>query len=332
MRNSLLATAQIIAFSALVGCATVEGDWRAARERDTDFGYYMFLDKHPDSQFADEAKKRREDLKRAEAEAENATQWAEAKARNTRRAYERFISRRPNSRHVEEARFRIEAVDWSSAKTVGSVEAYATFIKLHPDSQRAAEAQRLSEGAEFAAAVESKMARGLAAYLKAYPTGTYYKEALRHIQKNEKTHVDDARGIIAEIYEFGTTDHLTILKHHVLTADGSKPVYDSIPAPAGTSYVIGTVNIYLYKGPLSISQDDIVVEGDEGLSKFKSWKFLDAWLAERLFGSSKSDDRKIVTFDDEERIAFMLEFPTTGLDSALLKVVGIPLGTVGSLK
>ena len=81
----------------LVGCATPKKDWEKAQRLNTIEAYEEFLQKHPDSEFAYEAKHKIEELA-----------WEKVRQKDSINAYENFLQKYPKSKFVTEARHRIE--------------------------------------------------------------------------------------------------------------------------------------------------------------------------------------------------------------------------------
>ncbi|MCU4137430.1 MAG: hypothetical protein MW689_001001 [Thermodesulfobacteria bacterium] len=77
----------------LVGCATPKKNWEKAQRLNTIEAYQEFLQKHPNSEFAYEAKRKIEELA-----------WERTKEQNTIEAYQEFIDKYPQSEFIREAK------------------------------------------------------------------------------------------------------------------------------------------------------------------------------------------------------------------------------------
>lgn len=76
-----------------VGCATVKGDWEKAQRLNTVEAYQRFLNKHPQSEFSNGAKRHimEED-------------WAKAQSLNAEKAYQQFLDKHPQSEFSSKAK------------------------------------------------------------------------------------------------------------------------------------------------------------------------------------------------------------------------------------
>lgn len=90
------------------GCSREQQDWRSAEAADTPEGWARFLEQHPDSELAAQA---RDHI----AELTEARDWQHAAGIATVPAYREFLSRHPAGRRAEDARIRIEAFSLGSA-------------------------------------------------------------------------------------------------------------------------------------------------------------------------------------------------------------------------
>ncbi len=84
------------------GCSREQQDWRSAEAADTSEAYGRFVEQHPDSELAVQARARLAQL----AEERD---WAQAGEIATADAYRGFLAEHPSGRWSEEARIRIEA-------------------------------------------------------------------------------------------------------------------------------------------------------------------------------------------------------------------------------
>jgi cell division septation protein DedD len=90
------------------GCSREQQDWRSAEAADTREAYGRFLEQHPDSELATQARTRVEQLTEE-------SDWAHAAQLATAEGYREFLSQHPTGKWAEEARIRIEAYALGSA-------------------------------------------------------------------------------------------------------------------------------------------------------------------------------------------------------------------------
>jgi cell division septation protein DedD len=93
--------ALIVSLAVLGACSREQQDWRSAEAADSVEGYGQFLQRHPDSELATEARTRvtqlSEDL-----------EWQRAGSADNADAYKQFLAQHPNGKWAQEARIRIE--------------------------------------------------------------------------------------------------------------------------------------------------------------------------------------------------------------------------------
>jgi cell division septation protein DedD len=98
------------------GCSREQQDWRSAEAADSIEGYGQFIQRHPESELAAQARSRvtqlGEDL-----------DWQHAGSADSPDAYRQFITQHPNGKWAQEARIRIENFSLGAA---GSGSAGAT--------------------------------------------------------------------------------------------------------------------------------------------------------------------------------------------------------------
>jgi cell division septation protein DedD len=90
------------------GCSREQQDWRSAEAADTHEAYGRFVEQHPDSELAAQARVRLAQL----AEEHD---WVQAGKVATMDAYRTFLAEHPSGKWSEEARIRIEAFALGSA-------------------------------------------------------------------------------------------------------------------------------------------------------------------------------------------------------------------------
>ena len=93
--------ALVVVLTALAACSREQQDWRSAEASDTVEGYGQFLQRHPDSELATEARTR-------VAQLSEDLEWQRAGSADSADAYKQFLAQHPNGKWAQEARIRIE--------------------------------------------------------------------------------------------------------------------------------------------------------------------------------------------------------------------------------
>jgi cell division septation protein DedD len=93
--------AMLLALLCLTACSREQQDWRSAEAADTAEGYGQFLERHPESELATQARAR-------VAQLSEDREWQRAGSTDTADAYRQFLAQHPNGRWAQEARIRIE--------------------------------------------------------------------------------------------------------------------------------------------------------------------------------------------------------------------------------
>ena len=93
--------ALIVSLAALGACSREQQDWRSAEAADSVEGYGQFLQRHPDSELATEARTR-------VAQLSEDLEWQLAGSADNADAYKQFLAQHPNGKWAQEARIRIE--------------------------------------------------------------------------------------------------------------------------------------------------------------------------------------------------------------------------------
>ena len=117
----------------LSGCASVSKDWNRATSEDNATAYEIFLQKHPDAEYANEAKAKIEEL-----------DWKQAQASRTMGSFREFLQKHPDSQYANEAKAKISSYTkyaWEKAYREDRIDAYENFIKNYPDSDYADKAK-----------------------------------------------------------------------------------------------------------------------------------------------------------------------------------------------
>jgi hypothetical protein len=126
--GKLLALSALAAALVVIGCASVQSQWKTAVGTNTLDGYQTFANKHAKSTYADSAQMAIERLKFEAADKEH-----------TIAAYQGFIKDDPKSTYVAKANDRIDELQLKEANTIAG---YKDFIANHPGSPRIAAAQQ----------------------------------------------------------------------------------------------------------------------------------------------------------------------------------------------
>ena len=175
-----------------------EAAFREAKAQDTLQAWTRFLERHPDSGRAAEARERAAALREEAA-------YRTALQRNDAEGYRAFLEHFPASLRHEEVQARLRAVEeerrrtaaemqarqaadrrrreaYSEARKLDTAESYRIFLTVFPDAPEAAEARKQlaaiqADDKDFEAARGSL--EGLEAYLKARPRGRHAPEARR---------------------------------------------------------------------------------------------------------------------------------------------------------
>jgi hypothetical protein len=169
--------ALMVSVALLGACSREQQDWRSAEASDTVQGYGEFLQRHPESELATEARTR-------VAQLSEDREWQGAGTTDTADAYKQFLAQHPNGKWAQEARIRIEnfalgregpgaapgvsaAVAGDAAGDVGSVSGSSVGSPWRGSSGNAAQALpgdaahgMASTGASAAAAGSSIAAAG----------------------------------------------------------------------------------------------------------------------------------------------------------------------------
>jgi cell division septation protein DedD len=85
----------------LGACSREQQDWRSAEAADSIAAYGQFLQRHPDSELATQARARLAQL-------QEDRDWQRAGAADNAQAYREFLTQHPNGKWAQEARIRVE--------------------------------------------------------------------------------------------------------------------------------------------------------------------------------------------------------------------------------
>jgi cell division septation protein DedD len=86
----------------VAGCSREKIDWKSAESADTVAAYDRFIERHPDSELATQARER-------VAQLQEERDWKVATGADTADGYKEFLTKHPNGKWAEEARIRIES-------------------------------------------------------------------------------------------------------------------------------------------------------------------------------------------------------------------------------
>lgn len=121
----------------LLACANPEKEWALAERDDSQNAYLEFLAKYPDSDYADQARSRIDELKIIR-------NWERTTFRDTTEAYETFISKHGDSEFVPQARTRIQEIQrderWEKISNWDDKKAINAFLIDYPNAPQREEA------------------------------------------------------------------------------------------------------------------------------------------------------------------------------------------------
>lgn len=129
--SRILALSVLAAALVVVGCASVQSQWKSAVATNTIDGYQTFASKHAKSTYADSAQMAIERLNFEAADKEH-----------TVAAYQAFIKDNPKSMLVAKANDRIDELQLKAATATNTIAGYKDFIAKHPGSSRISMAQQ----------------------------------------------------------------------------------------------------------------------------------------------------------------------------------------------
>lgn len=118
------------AFS-LASCNKAEREWRVAQEANREQAYASFLESHPDSKHASEARDRIRVLR-----------WQQALSKADPDAVEEYIRQYPQAENIGEAKKQLEDLRWTRAKSTATLASLQNFLTAFPGSRYSAQANR----------------------------------------------------------------------------------------------------------------------------------------------------------------------------------------------
>jgi ankyrin repeat protein/outer membrane protein assembly factor BamD (BamD/ComL family) len=173
----------IVILIGLFGCATTKRDWQEANRQGTIEAFEKFLQKHPSTEQANDARRLLPEMRADE-------DWSQVKVTNTIDAYEEFISKYPRSKHIKQAGNAMESLRFEQAKASDSIDAYESYLKHHPDGFAAQDAQSRLRKARYAKAIKRMTVPDLESFLAQYHEGAdvdMIKSKLSALQTLEKS-------------------------------------------------------------------------------------------------------------------------------------------------
>lgn len=126
------------------GCSREQQDWRSAESADTIEGYGQFIQRHPESELATQARTR-------VAQLGEDRDWQHAGSADTVDAYRDFIAQHPNGKWAQEAHIRIE--NFSLGEQAGTDAGSKVSSGSGPGTGRVSGAASLATGSTATASV-----------------------------------------------------------------------------------------------------------------------------------------------------------------------------------
>lgn len=157
----------------LGGCASVSGDWERARKSDQTFAYEAFLRKHPDSEFASQARARLAEIK-----------WNLARRDDKLETLDKFVTDNPTSPFRGQAEQRIAELhrqQYDTVRAKATADAYEEYLKKYPKGPHAASATGELDELMWADATRLATLGAHKAYRTRFPAGRHAEEANRTI-------------------------------------------------------------------------------------------------------------------------------------------------------
>ncbi|RME46043.1 MAG: hypothetical protein D6795_15960, partial [Deltaproteobacteria bacterium] len=142
-------------FLLLVAAGCASAAYERARRANTVEAYEKFLQNHPDSDQAPEARQRLEQLR-----------YEQVKFLRTEQAYQSFIEQYPDNPYVPQIRKELEEIRYKRAITNGTLEDYETYLKYHPTGEHVTEILTLYEERLWEKAEQENTVAAFEAFLK----------------------------------------------------------------------------------------------------------------------------------------------------------------------
>jgi hypothetical protein len=125
--------------AALGACSNPEDDFRAAEQTGTTVAWREFIQQHPDSALAGQARLRLDDLLEQQ-------DWAKAQAAQSAEALRAYLQAHPMGPNADAALEQLLDLErrfiWQTAERAASREAYENFLLQYPDAPEADEARQ----------------------------------------------------------------------------------------------------------------------------------------------------------------------------------------------
>lgn len=215
IKTTSLSTTAIVAFSLMIGCATVQKDWDAAKSVDTIAAYELFLQKHPNAEQANDANAKLEALR-----------FEHAKASDSIFAYESYLKHHPDGSGAMEVQIRLRELRYADVRQRKTVAAFESFFARYSEGE---DVDTLRAELPAIQALEKawKTARHgntvvlYNYYLEVYPNGDHAKEARARIQISK---FNLAFGISAEFTEEQVSTYMKRLENETYSTVIKKPL------------------------------------------------------------------------------------------------------------
>lgn len=159
-----LALSVAAAIPHLLSCASPATDWEKAQYKNTGSAYDAFIQQHPDSEFAGEARKRLDRVS-----------FEEAKRDGSAKSFEGYIGKFPEGQFREEASVLL-------AKKLNSIEGYETLLSRYSRGRDAEEALQVLEDLYIKKAEKDRTTKAYQSYLARFPGGAHRVAASRAVQ------------------------------------------------------------------------------------------------------------------------------------------------------
>lgn len=128
----------IFVATVLGGCSNPEGDFRAAEQANTEVAWREFLNQHPDSAQAGQARLRLDDLREQQ-------DWDKAQQAQSSEALRAYLQAHPMGPNADAALEQLLDLErrfvWQTATRTATREAFENFLLQYPDAPEAAEAR-----------------------------------------------------------------------------------------------------------------------------------------------------------------------------------------------
>lgn len=140
-------------------------DWKTTEETDTIPAYTSFLQHRGDTEMAETARRRIDELR-----------WQQVRESGRLNEMERFVAEHPDSRFIGEARDAISAHYWKQAQRSGQIQSVESFIEKNPDSPHIEEARTQLEAMYWERISRTKVVGDARRYLELFPDGQHTDE------------------------------------------------------------------------------------------------------------------------------------------------------------